>query len=317
MQFFKLFLILLFACYFLLLVSMLYRRFRKRKKSEATRPSRTISDSPDPHYIVQVKDVEKSFDHPVLKGVSLSVKRGETVGILGKSGTGKSVLLKLIAGFFRPDSGSILFRGQDITSLDERDLLEFRKQVSYVFQGGAFFDFLNVRENVAYPLRERQTLNDVQINTRVDYLLDAVELEGLGALHYDELSAGAKKQVAIARSIAINPTVILYDEPTTGVDPIIGKSLSRLIRKLGGQEDLTSIVVTHDLRCLEIVSDRIILLKDGFIRFEGTVDEFHLSSDPFVEAFRSGKRFEEDQISLTDLRSGVSARRSRRQDSRS
>jgi phospholipid/cholesterol/gamma-HCH transport system ATP-binding protein len=298
MQFFKLFLLLLFSCYVLLLISMLYRRLRRRKVTEATRPRRKAALSEDPEALIEVRNVSKSFDHPVLKGVTLTVKPGETVGILGKSGTGKSVLLKLIAGFLRPDSGSILFRGQDVTSMSEKGLLEFRKQVSYVFQGGAFFDFLNVRENVAYPLRERQTLNEVQINTRVDYLLDAVELEGLGDLRYDELSAGAKKQVAIARSIAINPTVILYDEPTTGVDPIIGKSLSRLIRKLGKQEDLTSVVVTHDLKCLEIVSDRIILLKDGFIRFEGTVDEFHASPDPFVEAFRSGKRFEEEAENL-------------------
>jgi phospholipid/cholesterol/gamma-HCH transport system ATP-binding protein len=127
----------------------------------------------------------------------------------------------------------------------------------------------------------------------VHYLLDAVELEGMGHLRYDELSAGAKKQVAIARAIAVDPDVILYDEPTTGVDPIIGKSLSRLIRKLGPQENLTSIVVTHDLKCLEIVSDRLVLLKDGLIRFLGTVPEFNTSTDPFVVAFRGGLRFDE------------------------
>jgi phospholipid/cholesterol/gamma-HCH transport system ATP-binding protein len=293
MQFFKFFLLLLFACYSLLLISMLTRRFLRRRASEATRPKRRIPGKQSSGAMIQAVHLKKSFDHPVLQDVSLSVSRGETVGILGKSGTGKSVLLKLIAGFLRPDEGSILFNGEDVTKMGEQDLLDFRKKVSYVFQGGAFFDFLNVRENVAYPLRERETLNEVQISTRVEYLLDAVELEGMGELLYDELSTGAKKQVAIARSIAINPAVILYDEPTTGVDPIIGKSLSRLIRKLGRQEDLTSIVVTHDLKCLEIVSDRIVLLKDGFIRFQGTVEEFHSSQDPFVEAFRSGKRFEE------------------------
>jgi phospholipid/cholesterol/gamma-HCH transport system ATP-binding protein len=295
MQFFKLFLILLFSCYLLLLISLLARRFHKRVMTEATRPKSPTPCGKDSEAIIEIIGVKKSFDQPVLQDITLPVYCGETVGILGKSGTGKSVLLKLIAGFLRPDSGAILFRGEDITSMDEQDLLEFRKRVSYVFQGGAFFDFLNVRENVAYPLRERQTLNDVQISTRVEYLLDAVELEGMGDLRYDELSAGAKKQVAIARSIAINPAVILYDEPTTGVDPIIGKSLSRLIRKLGRQENLTSIVVTHDLKCLEIVSDRIVLLKDGSIKFQGTVDEFLSSLDPFVEAFRSGKRFEEDK----------------------
>jgi len=273
---------------------MLTRRFLRKRSTEATRPKKQNPCNQPSEAMIQVINVRKSFDDPVLRDISLSVYCGETVGILGKSGTGKSVLLKLIAGFLRPDEGSILFNGKDITRMGEQDLLDFRKQVSYVFQGGAFFDFLNVRENVAYPLRERETLNEVQINTRVEYLLDAVELEGMGELIYDELSTGAKKQVAIARSIAINPAVILYDEPTTGVDPIIGKSLSRLIRKLGKQENLTSIVVTHDLKCLEIVSDRIVLLKDGFIKFQGTVEEFHSSQDPFVEAFRSGKRFEEE-----------------------
>jgi len=296
MQFFKLFLILLFSCYLLVLISMLVRRFARRRVTEATRPARRTPCLDDGEKIIQVVEVSKSFDHPVLCDIDLSIYCGETLGILGKSGTGKSVLLKLIAGFLKPDQGKILFRGADITEMDEQDLLEFRKQVSYVFQGGAFFDFLNVWENVAYPLRERQTLNDVQIRTRVEYLLDAVELETMGELGSDELSTGARKQVAIARSIAINPAVILYDEPTTGVDPIIGKSLSRLIRKLGHQENLTSVVVTHDLKCLEIVSDRLILLKDGGIRFQGTVEEFHSSPDLFVEAFRSGKRFDEEPI---------------------
>ena len=295
MEFFKFFLVLLFSCYLLLLLSMVYKRFRRRSKTEATRPQRNIPCSEGSAAILEIVEVSKSFDHPVLKSISLPIYCGETVGVLGKSGTGKSVLLKLMAGFLRPDSGSILFNGKDITAMDEGELLTFRKKVSYVFQGGAFFDFLDVRENVAYPLRERGALNEAQIRTRVDYLLEAVELEGMGDLVYDELSAGAKKQVAIARSLAINPAVILYDEPTTGVDPIIGKAVSRLIRKLGSRENLTSVVVTHDLKCLEIVSDRLVLLKDGHIWFQGTVEEFASSDDPFVEAFRSGQRFDEEE----------------------
>src|SRR5690606_37313042 len=235
----------------------------------------------------EVINVKKAFDHPVLKGVTLAVARGETVGILGRSGTGKSVLLKLIAGFLQPDSGVILYNGREITQMSERRLLEFRKRVSYVFQGGAFFDFLNVRENIAYPLRERGITDEELIRSRVDYLIDAVELDGMGDYTHDELNAGAKKQVAIARAIANEPEVILYDEPTTGVDPIIGKSLSRLIRKLNRQEHLTSVVVTHDLKCLEIVADRIILLEDGRIHFEGTPEEFETTKDPFVFAFRT------------------------------
>ncbi|HXK60812.1 MAG TPA: ATP-binding cassette domain-containing protein [Acidobacteriota bacterium] len=245
--------------------------------------------------LIEVVDVYKSFDHPVLTGLNLKIYRGETLGVLGRSGTGKSVMLKLLVGLLKPDQGQILFEGRDITRMSEAELLEVRKQISYVFQGGAMFDFLNVAENIAYPLREQGWTDEEQIQQRVEYLLDAVELEGWGSAAYSELSVGAKKQVAIARAIANNPEAILYDEPTTGVDPLIGKSLSRLIRKLNQQEHLTSVVVTHDLRCIEIVADTILLLKDGLIRFYGSKEEFRASSDPFIQAFIAGKRYEEEE----------------------
>ena len=295
MEVFKLFLLLIFSTYAIILLSILARRFFGKKLSkpdpEDSKPRGCGDRTEFP--LIEVITAKKAFDQPVLRGITLSVNCGEVLGVLGKSGTGKSVLLKLLAGFLKPDSGLILFNGVDLAHMSEDDLLEIRKRVSYVFQSGAFFDFLNVRENIAYPLRERGTLSENEIEDRVEYLLDAVELDGMGDFQYDELGTGAKKQVAIARSIAINPDVILYDEPTTGVDPIIGKSLSRLIRKLGEKESLTSVVVTHDLKCLEIVSDRIVLLKDGHIQFQGTTTQFQQSEDAFVEAFRSGKRFEE------------------------
>ena len=295
MEVFKLFLLLVFSTYAIILLSILVRRFIGKKLSkpdpEDSKP-RGCGDRTD-FPLIEVINAKKAFDQPVLRGITLSVNCGEVLGVLGKSGTGKSVLLKLLAGFLKPDSGLILFNGVDLAHMSEDALLEIRKRVSYVFQSGAFFDFLNVRENIAYPLRERGTLSENEIEDRVEYLLDAVELDGMGDFQYDELGTGAKKQVAIARSIAINPDVILYDEPTTGVDPIIGKSLSRLIRKLGEKESLTSVVVTHDLKCLEIVSDRIVLLKDGHIQFQGTTTQFQQSEDAFVEAFRSGKRFDE------------------------
>lgn len=296
MQYFQIFLLVLFAIYGLILLALFRRRRGGSAESEDYREEEVPSPtgaSGDVRPLIEVINVHKAFDQPVLEGVTLLVERGQTLGVLGKSGTGKSVLLKLIAGFLKPDTGMILFEGRDITTLPESRLLEFRKQVSYVFQGGAFFDFLDVRGNIAYPLHERGIADEKYIRERVDYLLDAVELTGFGDLRYDSLSEGAKKQVAIARAIAVNPTVILYDEPTTGVDPIIGKSLSRLIRKLGKQENLTSIVVTHDLKCLEIVSDQIVLLKDGLIRFQGTPDDFETSVDPFVVAFRTGRRYDE------------------------
>lgn len=285
-------LVIIIAAY-LLLVAVLVVRFvfKPAARSGPRRPVEKEVVAPG-EPVIEVINLAKAFERPVLSGVSFTLGRGETVGVLGQSGTGKSVLLKLVAGFLKPDSGMILYKGRGIGTLNERRLLEFRKEVSYVFQAGAFFDFLNVADNITYPLREQGITDEAAIRERVDYLLDAVELEGMGNLLYDELSSGAKKQVAIARAIANDPDVILYDEPTTGVDPMIGKSLSLLIRKLDQQEHLTSIVVTHDLKCLEIVADRIILLREGRIWFEGTPPEFAAATDPFVAAFRTGRRLQ-------------------------
>ncbi len=287
---FQVFILSLFAVYGLLLVLLVARPIFKRKQSEPTREELPL-DSFEGDHLIEVINLEKAFDHPVLKRVSLNINEGETVGVLGASGSGKTVLLKIIAGFLKPDHGWVLFKGRDVAAMSESDLLEVRKRVSYVFQSGAVFDFLDVGENIAYPLREQGVTDEAVIRQRVDYLLDAVELEGMGHYEFDELSSGGKKQVAIARAIANDPEVILYDEPTTGVDPIIGKSLSRLIRKLNRQERLTSIVVTHDLKCMEIVADRVILLKDGDIHFEGDLKALHASDDVYVKAFIGGKRY--------------------------
>lgn len=243
--------------------------------------------------LIELNGVHKSFgSQRVLNRVSLKIQRAETLGILGMSGGGKSVLLQLIVGLLWPDRGEIRFQGRSLEEMSESDLLDVRRRVSYVFQSGAVFDFLSVGENIAYPLRERGMADEEQIDRRVEELLDAVELEGMGDQEYDELSLGSKKQVAIARAIATNPEAILYDEPTTGVDPMIGKTLSRLIRKLNRQNNLTSVVVTHDLQCLATVSDRIILLKDGRIHFEGDLEALYSSSDPFVQAFITGRRLD-------------------------
>ena len=291
-MFFKIFIALLFAVYLTILVSLVARSlFRPSRQKRVRR--KIPGDNYQGEDIIEVLNLKKSFDHPVLSTVSLKIKRGETVGILGQSGTGKSVLLKLIAGFLKPDHGWIFFKGRDIGNMTESELLEVRKRVSYVFQHGAVFDFLDVGENIAYPLREQGVTDEEVIRRRVEYLLDAVELEGMENSLNDELSAGGKQQVAIARAIANDPEVILYDEPTTGVDPIIRKSVSRLIRKLNRQEELTSIVVTHDLKCLEIVADLVILLKDGEIRFQGDLPSLKNSEDPYVQAFIAGKRYEE------------------------
>lgn len=290
---FQVFLAAFAGLYAAILFLIFGRRFRRPRQSQPIRERLPLDDA-ESDYLIEVVNLHKSFDHPVLKGVSVKIAEGETVGVLGASGSGKSVMLKLIAGFLRPDRGWIFFKGRDIAKMPESDLLQVRKRVSYVFQHGAVFDFLNVAENIAYPLREQGVTDEAALRERVEYLLDAVELEGMGEHTYDELSAGGKKQVAIARAIANDPQVILYDEPTTGVDPIIGKSISRLIRKLNRQENLTSVVVTHDLKCMEIVADRVILLKDGFIHFEGDLQELHSSSDPYVKAFIAGQRYQDE-----------------------
>ena len=293
-MFFQLLVILLFLAYLGLLGLIVVRPFLSTNRPQPRAREDSSSDRNTTEVVVELRDIEKSFDRPVLKGISFRIHRGQTLGVLGKSGSGKSVTLKLISGLLKPDGGRIFFQGKDITDMNERELLSLRKQVSYVFQGGAVFDFLNVKENIAFPLREMGITDEKSIQERVDYLLDAVEMEGMGGLQKEELSTGSKKQVAIARAIAINPQMILYDEPTTGVDPIIGKSLSRLIRRLNQREKLTSIVVTHDLRCIETVADRIILLKAGVIHFEGDKEQFHASQDPYVRAFIAGTRFDEE-----------------------
>ncbi len=295
-MFLEVFLALLFFGY-LTLVTLIFTRHLFPGAQSAPIPEKVSEGRDHSEFVLELEDVDKSFDQPVLKSISFKIHSGETLGVLGKSGSGKSVALKLIAGLLKPDSGRIVFHGKDITRMSEMDLLNFRKRVSYVFQGGAVFDFLNVRENIAYPLRERGMRDEEKIAERVDYLLEAVELENMGDLQKPELSIGARKQVAIARAIANDPEIILYDEPTSSVDPIIKKSLNRLIRKLNKQEHLTSIVVTHDLRCIEMVADRIILLKEGVIHFQGDQEAFHSSDDPYVQAFIAGRLFDEEEQS--------------------
>ena len=291
---FQLFIILFFLINVSILVMMVLRPLARRRRTEPEREELPLDDFQGDH-IIEVINLEKAFDTPVLKRISFDIKKGETVGILGASGSGKSVTLKIIAGFLKPDHGWIMFKGRDIAKMTESQLLEVRKRLSYVFQHGAVFDFLTVAENIGYPMWEMGITDEEIIRERVSYLLKAVELEGMGSYEYDELSSGSKKQVAIARAIANDPEVILYDEPTTGVDPIIGKSLSRLIRKLNRQEKLTSIVVTHDMKCMRIVADRIILLKDGIIHFAGDLEQLAQSRDPYVRAFVEGRRYQDPE----------------------
>jgi phospholipid/cholesterol/gamma-HCH transport system ATP-binding protein len=242
-------------------------------------------EEPDRPYI-SFEHVCKSFgDVHVLDDVSFSVRAGETLCILGRSGVGKSVSLQQIMGFLKPDSGKIIVAGQDITDLDEDQMETVRKKVTMVFQSGALFDSLSVGENVAFPLRERGQLLEDQIQQVVNGLLDMVGVAGMADLLPSDLSTGMKRSVAIARALAAQPEAILYDEPTTMVDPLMGRLLGNLIQKLKHQLRLTSIVVTHDMRFAERLADHVLFLHEAKAYFFGTMDELKQTTDPFLREF--------------------------------
>jgi phospholipid/cholesterol/gamma-HCH transport system ATP-binding protein len=230
--------------------------------------------------------VTKSFGSlTVLDDVSFQVESGETLCILGRSGVGKSVSLQQIMGFLKPDSGSIRIAGQEITTMTELELDQVRKKVTMVFQSGALFDSLTVGENVAFPLRERKELEEDQIQQVVGGLLEMVGVSGMAQLTPSDLSTGMKRSVAIARALAAQPEAILYDEPTTMVDPMMGRLLGDLIQKLKHQLRLTSIVVTHDMRFAEHLADHVMFLHQAKVHFFGTVAELRESKDEIVRQF--------------------------------
>lgn len=231
-------------------------------------------------------DVSKSFgDNCVLDHVSFDVKRGETVCIMGRSGVGKSVTLKLIMGFLKPDSGHVISDSVDITGLNEDQLNEIRKQVTMVFQSGALFDSLSVAENIAFPLEEKRNLNEEQVRQVVDGLLEMLDLRKFRDEYPASLSTGMKRAVAIARALAAQPKGILYDEPTTMVDPLMSQNIADLIQRVKRQVKLTGIVVTHDTRLGKQLADRIVFLHESKVRFFGSVEDFESSQDEVVREF--------------------------------
>ena len=233
--------------------------------------------------------VEKSFGAKrVLRGVNLDVARGETVVVLGGSGSGKSVLLRHLVGLFRPDTGNVFVDGVDISQLSEDDLLETRKKVGMLFQSGALFDSMTVRENVSFALDEHTEWDEAKILARVEEVLRLVELDGVLELMPSDLSGGMRKRVALARAIALAPAAILYDEPTTGLDPITSNTINHLIRSLQTRLGVTSIVVTHDIHSAFTVGDRIAFLHEGRILFHGTTAEAKSAREPLLRNFLQG-----------------------------
>jgi phospholipid/cholesterol/gamma-HCH transport system ATP-binding protein len=235
---------------------------------------------------IEFKDVSKAFgQHCVLDHVSFEVMAGETVCILGRSGVGKSVTLQNIMGFMKPDSGRVIVAREDITDYSELQLEHIRKKVTMVFQNGALFDSLTVGENVAFPLRERRDLQEDQIYQIVDGLLDMVGVREMRDLLPSDLSTGMKRSVAIARALAAQPECILYDEPTTMVDPLMAQLLGDLIRRLKTQLHLTSVVVTHDMRLAEKLANRIVFLHEANVLFFGTYAEMEKCPEPIIQEF--------------------------------
>jgi len=241
--------------------------------------------------IIRLEDVQKSFsDKKVLNGVDLCVHKGETLVILGRSGCGKSVTLKILLGLLRADSGIVIIDGQDISRMSEKKLFEVRRMFGMLFQGSALFDSLTVGENVAYALTEFSHKSRGEIAEIVRQNLLFVEMGGSENLMPSELSGGMKKRVALARAMAYQPRIMLYDEPTTGLDPITATTINALIRKTQMQHNVTSIVVTHELDSGFSVADRVAVMDNGKILEIGTIQEIKASKNEFVQTFIAGPK---------------------------
>ncbi|MCC6866610.1 MAG: ATP-binding cassette domain-containing protein [Ignavibacteria bacterium] len=237
-------------------------------------------------YIINIENLKKSFGSTViLKDINLQLKKGETVVTLGKSGTGKSVTLKCIVGLISPDSGTLRILGKNIPELNYEQLLYIRKKIGFVFQSGALYDSMSVRENLMFPLIRNTDMNKNEIESKVEEVLNDVGL--LDAINKmpSELSGGMKKRIGVARTIIMNPEIMLWDEPTTGLDPETTRDISHLIVRMQRKYNVTSIVVTHDMICAKIVANRIVVLKEGKYTESGTYDELEKSTDNFVRSF--------------------------------
>lgn len=252
---------------------------------QSSQPKRSGKDESGAAYL-EFKQVSKSFgSNLVLDKVSFAVTPGKTVCVMGRSGVGKSVCLRILMGFLKPDSGRVLVAGEDITDLSEEQLDRIHKKVTMVFQSGALFDSITVRENVAFALRERGELKEAQIDRIVDSLLDTVGISAIRDRFPADISTGMKRSVAIARALAERPEAVLYDEPTTMVDPLMVHRLGDLIARLKVQLKLTSIVVTHDTRLAERLADHVLFLDQGRVLFFGTAVEMERCSEPLVQEF--------------------------------
>lgn len=242
----------------------------------------------DPKIVIEIKDLKKSYgDNYVLNGFNMHLVEGENLVIMGKSGSGKSVMIKCLIGLEKPDSGTIVVMGKDISRLQHEELDELRTEIGFLFQGSALYDSMTVRENLEFPLRRHSKKFGI-IKDTTPLVLEALENVGLAHtinLMPEELSGGMKRRVALARTLILQPKIILYDEPTTGLDPITAKEIILLMKSIQKKYNTSSIIITHDVDCARAISNRMILLVDGINYGEGTFEELIASNDPQIQAF--------------------------------
>jgi phospholipid/cholesterol/gamma-HCH transport system ATP-binding protein len=245
--------------------------------------------------MIEVQKLCKSFaGRPVLRDVDLTVEEGKTLVVIGRSGCGKSVVLKHLIGLLKPDSGAVLVDGEDIIGLPERKLTAVRRKIGMLFQSAALFDSMSVEANLAFPLREQGIRDEKEIDTRIAEALDMVELGGEQRKMPADLSGGMRKRVGLARTIVGRPRCVLYDEPTTGLDPITSDSINHMIRRLQRRLGVTSIVVTHDMKTAFHCADRVSLLHEGRVHYDGSVEGLKASTDPVIVDFIVGRSGESD-----------------------
>ena len=259
-------------------------------------PPRPPAQRAEPPALFVIRGLTKGFaGRKVLDGLDFEILRGECFVILGRSGSGKSVTLRQLNGLDKPDAGSVVFDGVDITGLGERELYPLRRRVAMLFQGGALFDSMTVFDNVAFPLREHTRLAEAEIAAKVREKLGLVQLPEAGPKMPSDLSGGMRKRAALARSLALDPEVLLYDEPTTGLDPITSATIGKLIRQIHHRLDVTQVVITHDLDLARHVGDRFAYLSEGHFRFLGDWAAAERSPDPELGDMLSGRKWEEEE----------------------
>jgi phospholipid/cholesterol/gamma-HCH transport system ATP-binding protein len=251
----------------------------------------TINVTPEntktPRLVIEIDNLRKSFaDLEVLKNLSLKLYDGENLVVLGKSGSGKSVLIKCIVSLLEPDEGTITVFGENVTKMNRTELSEMRKKIGFLFQSGALYDSMTIKENLEFPLRRiKKNLSQKEINEKVEEALENVGLSDTLNKMPSELSGGMRKRASLARTIVVDPMIMLYDEPTTGLDPVTSDEISALINEVQKKYKTSSIIITHDIECARATSDRVIMLQDGEVYMEGDIDEFEKTTDGLIRSF--------------------------------